>query len=86
MCFVLRCMCFTHNPLSLYVCNVCCVCVCMCVRVCVCVCVCVYSEVEVGRDMFYCCVCACPPRDIVKAQMKLEGQTVSRSRKRKRSM
>lgn len=42
------------------------------------------GEVEVGRDMFYCCVCACPPRDIVKAQMKLEGQTVSRSRKRKR--
>lgn len=39
-----------------------------------------------GRDMFYCNVCACPPRDMAKAENKLikvKGQTDRSSRKRK---
>ena len=49
---------------------------------------CVSREVEVGRDVFYCCVCACPPRDMEKIRKKApesEGGQPAGKRKRKRS-
>ena len=40
-----------------------------------------------GRDVFYCCVCACPPRDMAKALKKSAALNAEGpSRRRKRSM
>ena len=43
---------------------------------------CVSREVEVGRDVFNCCVCASPVRDMENGRKKLQGYGQPRKRKR----